>query len=114
MTFSPTVDLRPAGPADAGPITDLFLAARADAMPYLPRLHSAADTGAWITHVVLPGHQVWVAVSTGGTDPDGTIVGFAAVAGDQLEHLYLRPDRQRQGTGSRLLARAQQSSPGGL
>ncbi|MEU6415286.1 hypothetical protein [Microbispora sp. NPDC046933] len=52
--------IRRAWSGDAGPITDVFLAARAQ-MTYLPRLHSDEQTQAWITDVMLPATQVWVA-----------------------------------------------------
>lgn len=54
-------------------------------MPYLPRLYDDEQTGAWVTHVVLPQCRVWVAHDP--TDPQ--ILGFAAVEGDMPEHLYL-------------------------
>jgi len=110
MTTRTAVELRPAQPADADRIADLFLAARAATMSYLPRLHSDAETRAWVTHVMLPSHRVWVA-----TRPDTPeVLGFAALDDDLLEHLYLHPDRRRQGIGSLLLAQVQQASPDGL
>ncbi|RIV40060.1 GNAT family N-acetyltransferase [Micromonospora radicis] len=47
-------------------------------------------------------------------DPTGALVGFAALDGDVLEHLYLRPDARGQGIGSALLERVRRASPGGL
>ncbi|NEE43154.1 GNAT family N-acetyltransferase, partial [Streptomyces sp. SID8455] len=47
------VRIRPATAQDAEAVTGVFLASRAAAMPYLPRVHSDEDTLAWITHVVL-------------------------------------------------------------
>ncbi|MET7307868.1 N-acetyltransferase family protein [Streptomyces sp. NPDC005134] len=91
---------------DAEPLTRVFLASRARTMPYLPKLHSDADTLAWMTHVVLPGTAVWVAET--GT---GDVLGFASVDGTELEHLYLRPDVRRRGIGSLLLAKAREISP---
>ena len=46
--------IRPADETDADAITSVFLASRAAAMPYLPRLYDDEQTGAFITHVVLP------------------------------------------------------------
>ncbi|MGW3659969.1 N-acetyltransferase family protein [Streptomyces sp. NPDC005151] len=99
-----TVRLREAGIQDAGAITDVFLASRAAAMPYLPRIHSDEDTLAFFTHVVLPGSRVWVAEGEGG------IVGFAALDGTVLDHLYLRPDVRRRGIGSTLLDAVREAS----
>ncbi|MEV6162680.1 GNAT family N-acetyltransferase [Streptomyces sp. NPDC052052] len=98
--------LREACAEDAEALTGLFLASRAAAMPYLPKVHSDEDTLAWMTHVVLPGTTVWVAES--GT---GEVLGFASVDGTELEHLYLRPDVRRRGIGSSLLARVRESAP---
>jgi len=104
---TPAVGLRLATPADADAVTAVFLASRAAAMPYLPRLHSDEDTAAWITHVVLPECRVWVAEQ----QPGGRIAGFAALTGTELEHLYLHPGALRQGIGTLLLAAVRQASP---
>ncbi|GGM57287.1 histone acetyltransferase [Micromonospora sonchi] len=100
--------IRRAEAADADAITQVFLASRAAAMPYLPHLYDDEQTGAWITHVVLPGCATWVAESP----RSGEILGFAALDGDVLEHLYLRPDARRQGIGSALLDEVRRASPG--
>lgn len=101
-----TVRLRRGAAEDAGAITQVFLASRAAAMPYLPRVHSDEDTLAWITHVVLPDSTVWVAESE-----QGDVLGFASLEGTELDHLYLRPDVLRRGIGSRLLAQVREASP---
>ncbi|MFE7621024.1 GNAT family N-acetyltransferase, partial [Streptomyces sp. NPDC057496] len=107
------VRLRRATVEDAGPLTRLFLASRAAAMPYLPKVHSDEDTLAWMTHVVLPGTTVWIA-EAGTGDGAGEPLGFVSVDGAELEHLYLRPDARRRGIGSLLLDRARRSSAGEL
>ncbi|WP_078901906.1 GNAT family N-acetyltransferase [Actinacidiphila yeochonensis] len=79
-------------------------------MPYLPpRRRSDAEVVAWVAEVMLPGSAVWVA-----EDPVGAVVGYAAVAGEVLEHLYLLPGVLRRGIGSRLLEQARRHRPGGL
>ncbi|MFF9348892.1 GNAT family N-acetyltransferase [Streptomyces sp. NPDC014734] len=103
---SGAVRLRQAVAADAVPLTRLFLASRAAAMPYLPKVHSDEDTLTWMTHAVLPGTTVWLAEDAGG-EP----LGFVSLDGAELEHLYLRPDARRRGIGSLLLAKARACAP---
>ncbi|MCC7273369.1 MAG: GNAT family N-acetyltransferase [Alphaproteobacteria bacterium] len=93
--------LRDAQPEDATAIAELFLAARRAAMPWLPTLHSDADTHAWIAAVVVPHARVRVAVA------DGRIAGFLAREDDVVAHLYVDPGRQGRGVGSALLGEAQ-------
>nr|WP_258044189.1 GNAT family N-acetyltransferase [Streptomyces sp. SM11] len=110
-TAPDAVRIRRATARGAEAVTGLFLASRAAAMPYLPRVHSDEDTLAWITHVVLPtSTAVWVAEDVG-----GEALGFAVLAGDdELDHLYLRPDSLRRGIGSRLLAEVRGAVKGPL
>lgn len=105
------IRLRRAAVEDAEAVTRVFLASRAAAMPYLPRVHSDEDTLAWITHVVLPDSTVWVAES--GDDGTGAVelLGFASLEGAELDHLYLRPDALRRGVGTRLLEQVKEASP---
>ncbi len=105
-----TTVIRPARDSDADAVAEVFLASRAAAMPYLPRLYDDDQTRAWITQVMLPASTTWVAEST----TTGEILGFAALDGNLLAHLYLRPDARRQGFGTALLTQAQQASPTGL
>ena len=65
------------------------------------------ETRSWVEHVVLAQQRTWVAVD--GDD----VVGFAALSPGHLEHLYLRPDRRRQGIGSLLFAEIRRASPEG-
>jgi GNAT superfamily N-acetyltransferase len=100
--------LRSATPADADAVTAVHLASRAAAMPWLPVVHTPAETRWWVEHVVLTQHRTWVAVS--GDD----VLGFVSVDDGRLEHLYLRPDRRRQGLGTLLFRQAQQAEPAGF
>ncbi|MFC8536024.1 GNAT family N-acetyltransferase [Streptomyces sp. NPDC057249] len=104
--------LREARADDAGPLTRLFLASRAAAMPYLARVHSDEATLAWMTHVVLPGTDVRVAETR--EDGEVRIAGFLSLDGSELEHLYIDPGLRRRGIGSLLLAAAKEAGPDGL
>ena len=94
--------LRRAAPADAPAIADLFLASRGAAMPWLPVLHGREATVAFFREVVPARAEVWIEVAAG-----GELAGFIAFGGGEVEHLYVAPGRQGQGTGSRLLRLAQ-------
>jgi GNAT superfamily N-acetyltransferase len=102
------VALRPAGSADAAEIAEIFLEAHADAMPYLPRLHTDDEVRGWIRDVVLPGDEVVVA------EVDGRLAGFAALDEDLLDHIYVHPELQGRGIGDALLARVKELRPGGF
>ena len=55
------VQLKPATPDDASLLAGIHMQARAAAMPWLPVLHSMEETEAWMTNVVLPRQEVWIA-----------------------------------------------------
>jgi ribosomal protein S18 acetylase RimI-like enzyme len=100
--------LRQATPADADAIAEIHIAARRDAMPWLPVLHSDAETRAWVASIVLPNHEIWVA------EVDGEVVGYVARDGAELNDLYIRPCFQSRGVGTALLRAAMDRSPGEL
>jgi ribosomal protein S18 acetylase RimI-like enzyme len=102
------VELRPARAADAEAVANVFQAARDEAMPWLPILHTDDEDRAWVREVVLPGHEVVVA------ELGGLVVGFAALEPELLGHLYVHPALQRRGIGDALLARAKELRPDGL
>lgn len=102
------VTVRRATPTDAEAIAEVHATARREAMPWLPVLHTDAETRAWVADVVLPAQQVWVA------ETDGAVVGYVAVDGRELNDLYVRPGWQGQGIGAALLAQARVASPEGL
>jgi GNAT superfamily N-acetyltransferase len=97
-----------ARPDDADAISALFLAARRAAMPWLAEVHDEAGVRRHFATRVLPETEVLVARR------DGELLGFLALAGSEVGHLYVRPDAQRAGLGSALLAAAKARRPGGL
>ena len=101
--------IRVADAADAAAIARIHLDSRAATMPYLPpqqRSHDEVTT--WIRDIVLRRCRTWVAVR------DAEIVGYAALDGDLLDDLYLRPDLRRQGIGTLLLDEVRRHSPHGV
>ena len=89
--------LRRARPEDAAVIADIHLRSRRHGLPYLPEVHTDAETRYWVSEVMLPQQEVWVAEAAGG------VAGFAALHEGWLEHLYIAPEHQGYGLGSALL-----------
>ena len=102
------MDVRRAETGDADAIADVFVASF-ESLDFLPRLHTPAEHRAHIRDVVLREQEVWV-----GEDGGGSVVGFAALAGDLLMHLYVHPDAQGRGVGAALLAQVKVQRPDGL
>jgi ribosomal protein S18 acetylase RimI-like enzyme len=101
--------IRLAAAGDAAAIAYVHTTSRAATMPYLPpqkRTHDQVTR--WVEDVLLVDCCIWVAVR--GTE----ILGYAALRGDILEDLYLRPDVRRQGIGTLLLDEAKRNSPDGV
>lgn len=101
------VELRPAGPADAAGIAEVFLTAFHATYDF-PLAHTDDQVRAWIRDEVVPVSETWVAVA------GREIVGLMVLGDGFLDQLYLRPDRWRQGIGSRLVALAKERRPAGL
>jgi ribosomal protein S18 acetylase RimI-like enzyme len=101
------VPVREAVAGDAEAVAAVFTAARAG-MAYLPRLHSDDDVRRFFRDIVLPNGRVWVV-----EERDG-VVAFAALKGDELWHLYVRPDAQSRGHGSELLDVVKRHRPDGF
>ena len=100
------IALRRATAEDAAAVADVYLASfrATDAFPVA---HPEADVRAWIADLV-ERRETWVAV-------DGErVVGMAVVGPDDLDQLYVAPDRLGEGIGRRLLERAKERSPDGL
>jgi GNAT superfamily N-acetyltransferase len=101
--------IRFADEADAAVIARIHMTSRSAAMPYLPpQKRSHEQVTRWVRDVLLRQCRTWVAVR------DAEITGYAALDGDILEHLYLRPDARRQGIGTLLLDEVRRHSPNGV
>ena len=99
--------VRRARPEDAKPIGDVFVAARAG-MTYLPRQPSDDGFREFIAGEIMQRDEVWVA------ETDRRLVGFVTLEGELLDHLYVHPGAQGQGTGATLLDVAKTRRPRGF
>jgi ribosomal protein S18 acetylase RimI-like enzyme len=95
--------LRAARPEDTPAVVAVFHAARADALPYLPILHTPEEDHAFFGSLV---DQGLVTVA----EREGRVAGFLALHDDWVEHLYVAPAAQGHGLGSALLKAAQARS----
>lgn len=96
--------------AEIEAVVRVWRRSREDAQPWLEaRLgHTPADDLGFFRGTVLATCEVTVAVA------DGAPLGFLATEDDFVEQLFVAPERQGEGIGSRLLALARRRSPAGL
>jgi GNAT superfamily N-acetyltransferase len=92
----PDLVVRPATPDDLPEMAEVFLAARAAAVPAMPpSIHPPEGVRAFYAGLDLVSgeREGWVAEDRRG------IVGFAEVKGEWLDSLYVSPDAQGEGIG---------------
>jgi ribosomal protein S18 acetylase RimI-like enzyme len=100
--------IRRAQAADADAVGDVWLEAFKATYPF-PPAYPDEDVRRWIRDELVPREETFVAL-----DPDGTVVGFMSLHDDDLDQLYVRPDRHDHGIGSRFVELAKQRRPGGI
>jgi putative acetyltransferase len=83
----------------------LWREARAECLQFLCDLHDADEDRVYLSQVVLPANDLWVA------EVEGTLAGFIAFREGWVNHLYVAPQFQGRGVGSTLLEVAQRRSP---
>lgn len=93
--------IREASAADALEIAELWLRSRRAAPGVPPASHTDDEVRDWFQDVVVPAGGVWVAGQA------GALEAVMVLRGDWIEQLYVAPESQRQGHGSRLLSLAQ-------
>ena len=92
--------LRLATPEDASAIATLMRTTFRVSLPFLPDFHTAAQDLAYVSGHLIAETTVWVA------EIEGLIAGYVAFRPDWIDHLYIHPERQGQGIGPALLAKA--------
>ena len=99
--------VRQARTREADTIADVFVPSFRG-LTFLPTLHTDDEIREWIRHQMFPSHEVWVA------KVEDRVVGFAALSGDLLGHLYVHPDEQGRGVGTGLLDVVKRERPSGF
>ncbi len=101
------ITVRRATAADAGAIAEVYLDSF-HATYAFPLAHTDDEVRTWIREVIVPDRETWVAV-------DGErVVALLVVGPDELDQLYVAPDRLGTGIGRRLVDLAKDRSPDGL
>jgi GNAT superfamily N-acetyltransferase len=104
------VVVRPLEPGDCAEAAAVWWRSRtADATQLPAPVHSQEEVRRWFAEVLLPDGQTWVAESG-----DGGVIGVLTLDGDDLDQLYVAPERAGQGVGSMLVDLAKALRPDGL
>jgi ribosomal protein S18 acetylase RimI-like enzyme len=98
--------IRRAGLEDVNAIAALFRRSFGT-LTFLPTLHTPEEDRGYFGGVVAD-REVWV------WDEDGRVLGFAALAADELTHIYVEPEAQGRGIGGALIDRAKERRPDGF
>lgn len=104
--------IRRARSTDAVPTAELYLRARraaAGAGTIPPLAHDDDDVRCWVSGVVIPRLECWLA-----TRAAGALVGMLVLDGNWIDQLYVDPDLTRVGIGAELLALAKRRRQHGL
>ena len=98
--------IRVATTDDTSAIASVFVEARGT-LTFLPAPGSLSEMVALVGRLLTTA-EVWVAES------DGQVVGFAALTGDQLAHMYVRPACHGNGVGGALFGKVEERRPDGF
>ena len=103
------VNLRRADPADAVAVAEVWLRARRAAVPVVPSpVHPDDEVRRYFATVLVPTKETWLA------EADGAAIAVLVLDDEEVDQLYVTPDWQRRGVGSRLVRLAQARRPEGL
>ena len=106
--MNPAVELRDFAPGDLEAVAAVLRAATRRAYAFMAWTHSDESYGQFIAHTL----PTWDAVRV--ATVDGAVVGFACLEGDLLDQLFVLPEWQGKGIGSRLLEDIKALRPAGF
>jgi putative acetyltransferase len=98
--------IRRARPEDAEAVVSIFRESRAEAMPWLPVLHTREQDVAFFHRALAGEAHVF--------ELNSAVAGFIVLRADLLDALYVAPGLQGRGVGSALFRWAQEARPGGF
>ena len=101
------IEVRPAEPGDAARVAEIYLTAFHGTYDF-PLAHTDDQVRQWIADFVIPSGDAFVGTL------DGRLVGMAVIRPGDLDQLYVAPEAQGRGVGSRLVELAKRRSPDGL
>jgi len=106
------VIIRRATSSDGAAVADLYVRARraastAGTIP--PPVHDDEDVCGWVTNVVIPRLECWLAEAV-----SGTLAGMLVLDADWIDQLYVEPDLTGAGIGTELIGVAKRERPDGL
>ena len=101
------IEIVPFDAARAAEIVAVWRLSKERALAPYREQHSAAEQLAFLTEVLAQRAIIDVAID----HASNRVAGFMAQAGDSIEQLYLHPDYQRRGLGSRFVEIAKSRSP---
>lgn len=78
-----------------------------DGLGFLPTMHTPEEDRSFFAGVVRD-RETWVCAQ------DDRITAFLALSGEAIEHLYVDPDQQGRGVGTKLVELAKERRPAGL
>jgi putative acetyltransferase len=87
-----------------GALVRVWRAAREEHLRFLSDLHDADEDRAYLSGVVMPANEVWVA------EIESQVTGFIAFHDGWVNHLYVAPRFQDRGVGTELLSIARREN----
>lgn len=98
--------IRRARPEDVEAVVRISRESRAEAMPWLPVVHTAEEDAGYLGRALAGDAYV--------LELEGEVAGYAILEEGELHDLYVAPEAQGKGVGSALFHRAQEERPAGF